>query len=340
MKKFTFESGGVKKIRNAEKKVIEPNKLAFAERFGVEVDNLPESEKSLIESFLKANIRNIEWYTKRIAREGFYRNVYNALTILLIIAIPLIIFFVTKWIAKKENGVIIELSGLLTALISSVLALHKLITSWVDKRKFRAHFMRAKVKLKNILYKLEDNFGVDNIQGEGDQLKLKVTLLDEAFIDALEVGLTKSREIVDEETLNYFEMQSNPGFDIAGALQSSAAATSGLLSAFKSKKLDVDYALKEQTEEREQKKENQSKSLLVEMEIQKLILKMDNKNIQLQNILVKLNALDSADSVKRDELLDNYEIVRDEINVYELQLMEKEVEHKFLLKESKDEASV
>lgn len=208
-------------------KDFEENKSAFLNRLGIDATKLKTKEKELIHRFCSENLHNISWYTKRIKRETRYQRFFLILTLMLLIGIPVLIFFSSEGTDDLPRSV--------TVLISSILAVHKFMSDLISKSRLRSLFNETSVNLKQILYALHQDYNnratVENQPGKGFQ----GGYLTVEFVNALNSATFASRKIVDAETQAFFEMESSPNYDIAGLLKSGSSMTKDIISSFRNK---------------------------------------------------------------------------------------------------------
>jgi hypothetical protein len=69
------------------------------------------------------------------------------------LVIPLIIFYIGE--ASTSTG---NVTAQVTALLTGLLAVHKSLSSWLDKRKVIGNFWKAESDLKTKLYAFEDKW--------------------------------------------------------------------------------------------------------------------------------------------------------------------------------------
>ena len=253
--------------------------------------DLNDYEPDLIRTFCKTNIRNIAWYKKRIKTENTYRKAYGFITTVLLVGVPILVFYLTLYQSQlisgrasieKENTFNMEIVGsLITVLPTSVLALHKLVSSWIEKRKFRSLFHQAKFDLMNILFALVDEHGRYTGDNQNYATSVGDGVLSDDLVEDLQRGIKESRVIVAKETKTYFEMSATPAFDLAGTLANSATSAKSLFTSFKSKTWKLDALKKEQREQETQEK-------AVQDDIAK-------KSISLRSRLFKLERLANAE---------------------------------------------
>ena len=206
---------------------FDSNKKAFLTRLGIDTTKLNERESELIQRFCSENLYNISWYVKRIKRETINRNILFAITILLLVGIPTLLFFTSNKTDDVPRSV--------TVLLSSILAVHKFISDLMAKRRLRSLFNETAVNLKQILYALHQDFNDRATVSKNTGLGYKSGYLTIDFVEAISAATFASRKIVDAETQAFFEMESTPSYDIGSILKSGSDMARGIIENYRSK---------------------------------------------------------------------------------------------------------
>ena len=238
-------------------------RIAIHEQFG----NLSDGDKKLLNVFGYECIMNIVWYKRHIWKEQFWRVIYFSISLLLLLGIPILIWYITFEYAPKIDNLKSgeTIIGVVTILLTSILAIHKFVTAWLEKRKFLSQFYSAFTELKNILFRLENDWK------NGIAYDISSNKLSEDFKNALNQAITDSRKIVTEETKQYFETLSYPNIDIYSLLSNSSTSAISLINSFKSKKWNLEK-LKEEVETSQIdkiKEEQKIKELEIKINIKK-----------------------------------------------------------------------
>ncbi len=249
--------------------------------------------KALLKALCNTNIRNIFYYREKIKTENFWRYVYGSITLLFVVGIPFFIYLVTDNAAGGIN-LFRSTGSLVVTFVASLLAFHKLISSWIEKRKYRSLFHQAKVDLMNIVFGLvEDHQWQDN-STEGENTKSETyRFVTPGLKEDLISAIRRSREIVNNETRQFFEMSASPSFDLSAALTSSATTAKSLFTSFQSKKFEAEmnYLMEEEKEKREKVKalreaseKNEIDLRIISRKLKKLLEKENDLNDQIDNI--------------------------------------------------------
>ncbi len=238
------------------KKLLNDQINTFCKRLSIceQYEHLSISDKNLIYVFGYENIMNIIWYKKHIKRETFWRTLYFFISIILLLAIPFLIWFITFHYAPQidnlETGEVII--GIISIILTSIMATHKFITSWLEKRKYLSQFYLAFTELKNVLFRLENDYK------NGQAIDPNGNSLSKEFKHALNLAIVESRRLVTEETKQYFETLSYPNTDFTNLLTNPANT---LVKSFKSGKLDI-----EKLKAEKETSENEIKAILQEIQ--------------------------------------------------------------------------
>ncbi|MBI3134540.1 MAG: hypothetical protein HYZ14_07655 [Bacteroidetes bacterium] len=206
---------------------FESNKKAFLERLGINPAKLSGREQELIHRFCSENLHNINWYTKRIKKETINRNILFAITILLLVGIPTLLFFTSNNTDDVPRSI--------TVLLSSILAIHKFISDLMARRRLRSLFNETAVNLKQILYALHQDFNDRATVESGSSMGYLGGYLTVDFVEAISTATFASRKIVDAETQAFFDMEASPSYDIAGLLRSGSDMAKSILEGYRGK---------------------------------------------------------------------------------------------------------
>ncbi len=205
-----FESrGGSASVRTREAATAEA--LIFAQRLGVP-EVLARQSDELIDYAVDVHM-NIAWYVRRLEREKLWRQVFTISSLALLPLIPALIWLLGA--APGEGGALtVEAdSGIsaaqLTAMLTGVLAIHKTVAAWLDKRQLFGHFWRASADLKEILYSCEQSWK-DEAHADG--------ALRPEFLEALQADLVRVRQILREERQGFYDLYRYPSFDVVHKL--------------------------------------------------------------------------------------------------------------------------
>lgn len=189
--------------------------------------------------FVHAIHRNILWYTIKRRWEVLKLVSYMLISAILVLAIPLIVAlipmlpeimqtgtrFMPNFISEAakiaqsspafSSGTVI--SAQLTAMVTGIYGLHRIISSWIFRRNSAHSFWKAGSDLKTLLYSLEDEWKGRTRVGN---------VWDPSFFKALEEVERQAWEIVKVERGSFFQSFSKTQVDLQGLItQSMTSAT-------------------------------------------------------------------------------------------------------------------
>jgi hypothetical protein len=318
--KYSFEETKVKSFE------IENDRSTLLKKLNLNCEELDASDNALFTVFCKSNIRNICYYKGKIAKENLYRKLYFWATGLLVLAIPIFIYTFTDSKVSADLGTMLSAASYGIAAITSILGLHKLITSRIEKRKFRSIFHQAKVDLMNILFELEEEHV---IVVEDEALSKYDRLVTQELRNDLKSGIKQSRIIVNRETKLFFDLSASPAFDLSAALTSSANTAKSLFSSLQSKRFEsqMEWLKEEEKEKRAEEKllkkevaKSETSLSIAIMKIKRLIDKENRLTEQinsLEGVVGKEEELNSL--IKQlessEQELENLEMQYDELEI-------------------------
>ncbi|XOV69318.1 MAG: hypothetical protein ACFHU9_09040 [Fluviicola sp.] len=273
--------------------------FVLLKKFGI-IDTIPESKTdetlnttlsqldpkhaNLLKNFVRNNIRNIRWYELKIIRENSFRLLYAWITAIFVFGVPITIGFATVNADELHYDGAELIGTSLTVLLASVIGVHKLITSWMEKRRYRSHFFQAKTDLQNLLFALEEKMDLlradANLLEPTSEEENKTTgskinfMLTEEMEDELLAQLKESREIVQRETKAFFEMSAVSTFDLGSILSTSGETAKGIFKTFRSHSFDLDKKKQEEEKARQNAEASRINKVKADIEIQSNALKL------------------------------------------------------------------
>lgn len=229
---------------------------------------------------------------------------------------------------SKLNG--LEAVGIIVSLLlTSLFAVHQVVSQWTGKRKFRAHFHQAQTDLMNIHFELEALAQSEFANG-GTQ-DYDIDGLKEALITATD----KCRNIVRNETKKYFELSSSPAVELSGIFSTSMTTANSLVKAFTSKRYTTEVErlreeVKNQTVVREKNEEKfTSNSLNLKVAYRKMG-RLQTRIMELEDELEELNSISDPSSDQQNrkskietrlfQLEESYDKLLDEIDLLEAEI--------------------
>lgn len=300
----------------------------------------PDEVQELIKKYAESSLKNIFYYRKKLVAENFWRYSYSVFTFLIVLTVPIFIFYYTDNAissGSKVDG--LEAVGVvLTAMLTSLLGMHQLVSSWAGKRKFRSLFHQAKMDLMQVHFDLEGQAASSYINAHGYDYS--------GLVDDLKAATKTCKEIVNSETRQYFELSGTPVVDLGSIFSTSMSTASSLVGTFTSKKYTSRLeTLKEEEKEKKEKLGKSRDSLQqknialktayrkvarLEKRTQEIDDQMDqledkgleNLSPQEQNKYDKLESRFDALDDERDELADEIETLLSEIENLEIAIEE------------------
>lgn len=232
LKNYTFEredSNRLNTVRLAE------NRRAFLSNIGFSDAQLKKIDHPVLDKFILHYYANIEWYQQRQVKENKNRKLYNFISVALLVIIPVGVFLITSYFAKADDASAEAVSSALAAILTSIFAVHKAISSWMEKRKLNSLFHSAGSKLKSRFYEIEENWKncVPLLNEDA-----KTINLDQNFLNQLREAIAFARQVVDEEQLAFYELMSFPKIELSNILKSSSDEATSSLATFQSKSFE------------------------------------------------------------------------------------------------------
>lgn len=227
---------------------LEKNRTILEDRLNLDPDDLKNSNINYkVNSLLQIFHGNIEWYQRRIKKERFWLRAYNVSTILLIILIPVSILLITEILSQSRliNVNTIQFySSLFIAFLTSLFGLHRVITSWIGKRKLLSVFHEASSRLKARFYQFEDVWN-----SKRPIFKYGSSEVKEEFDSTVENVITVGRKIANDERSKYFQFIENPGIDLGNIFTNAFKDATSVFNNFQSRRLGKNLEeLKEHSE--------------------------------------------------------------------------------------------
>lgn len=151
---------------------------------------------------------NIQWYQRAIVKESLIRYAFVTLTFGLAFAIPLGMYCLAQSTSTSDDsGEVLQVTTQVSGLITGLIAMHRILQQWMERRKRFGIFWTAASELKKRLYEFEDQW--------------KGKPLDTTFLEGLSVEITQARGIVATERASFFEsLDGVPKLNLGGLLKS------------------------------------------------------------------------------------------------------------------------
>ena len=299
-----------------------PDFQALVQRLGLakdaEVSSSPDQSsavsdelKTALINFVTQHHANIKWYQSKIWRELSLRYLYFVLSLVLLAVIPIAIYvlsldkapaFVQSILpfTRSANDANTLVNGsnasAITAALSGLIAFHRGVTAWLDKRQLVALYSKTRAQLKTAVYTFEHDWGPSHRDAAYTELALI-----NALNDAAEAALT----IVSAEQDAHYEIEAAPTFgldDLLSAATSKAGTLTTALS-YKQSQLEKDRDQAARTVRELQGQIEQYSKLLTQKyailpptpgtntEINDLVTRRRSAEIDLALNMAKLNSL-------------------------------------------------
>jgi hypothetical protein len=216
---YSFESRGRTFLRDTQSAQAERKKIAARLGFSEQIPSTLFDEQ-LRQLALHCNL-SILWYENKLAREVRARRWYFAISVGLLLVIPIALCLIAHYDAASGHPAA-AVTAQLSAVLAGLLAFHRGISAWLDRRQVVGAYSKAASDLKTILYEFEQTW---------DQ---KATDANNAiaFTLAIRQAVAKSRDVVRIETAAYYQTLSYPSLDLGSLAKSSALDASQLIQTF------------------------------------------------------------------------------------------------------------
>ncbi|HEX8874319.1 MAG TPA: hypothetical protein VF780_06785, partial [Nitrosospira sp.] len=213
-------------------------------------------------NFILSYHKTISRYNELRDRENRWRILFTGISLILLMAIPLIIFHIGEASAGTGN-----ITAQVTALLTGLMAVHKSLSSWLDKRKVIGNFWKAESDLKTKLYAFEDKWKDKATQDAAGNPGAAHTLKDD-FLSEARTAIVEARAIVQDEQSKFFDTLIYPSIDLGEMLKDTGDRAKALVSANISPELEQRNKQRQAKEALEAKiAEQRSKIAGLEMEI-------------------------------------------------------------------------
>jgi hypothetical protein len=310
---YTQNLGGYSKALGAEVTI-------FLNRFKIPSAIYEEDDeiKLSIDRFVKINLMNINWYSKKIELEKKIKRRYLFANIALVLLIPYFVFKLTNYTIENTQSGIDDakyITSVLTVVLTMVFALNKLMNTWYAQRDFISGFHEALIGLKNILYSVEDEWRVEKknalIKADGS--------IDPEFLDDLLEQTQKSRQIVDTETKSYFAKISTPHqIDLKSVLTDSRNNATQTITTLKSPQFDIETTQQKTNSliDKKAEKEKKKKAIIANTQALKEITEIILKKEQEKSLLDPTKNKTEINLIKT-----NIKALQKEYDTFQLQII-------------------
>lgn len=210
---------------------------AFAERLGIA--KTPATLKELLREYVIEIHLNIDWYVRRLEHERALQWMFTAFSVVLLIGIPPLI----AWLSHRDGTNTVWTAAQITAMITGILAIHKTLAAWVDKRQLFGHFWRTSAELKELLYSFEQRWYGKALTG---------TESSPEFVQALQADVARARQIVRAERQGFYDLFQSPAFDVFQRLNDALSHGQALGQQFRAPTFDERAAREQGATQRKQ----------------------------------------------------------------------------------------
>jgi hypothetical protein len=227
---------------------------AFTKRLGIV--RTPATLKDMLLEYVIEVQLNIDWYVRRLERERLMQWMFTVFSVVLLIGIPPLI----AWLSRRDDTTTVWTAAQITAMITGILAIHKTLAAWVDKRQLFGHFWRTSAELKELLYSFEQRWHGKATSDTGPSPE---------FVQALQADVARARQIVRQERQGFYDLYQSPAFDVFQRLNETFSQGQALGQQFRSPALDGRAAREQDATQRKQSIETvQRRKREIEAQIQ------------------------------------------------------------------------
>ncbi len=220
---YDFEQASAKAFRGGSKAEQDCQKMISRLNLKDEMNGPIGTLGPLFKEYVTEIQRNIVWYQSKLWRERLKRAWYIIFSFALLITVPIFVVFIPELVQRfvatgndptVQNVTAQNVTAQLTAVLTSLLALHRTVSTWLDKRKVAGRWAQTSAQLKELVWSFHREWDPRDItpavKGE-----LEKRLRDD---------IAKARKLTSDEQVFFFENMSYPNIDIASVLKSSRAA--------------------------------------------------------------------------------------------------------------------
>jgi len=258
-----------KRFSYRDEKRSEVALAVFVDRLGLPEQVSQALNEELVDYVTDMHLR-ISWYEQKLNRERVLSGFYISLTIVLMAAIPALIYYFSGQI-EADTGI-----AEIAAVLSGVLAIHKGFASWLEQRRVIGDFWKAMADLKEALYDLEDKHRKEGKNwDEAAQEDLKKDL---------QLGIQFAQRVERKEREKFFKNYKTPKFDLVGSLSSIGKKSEDITELYLSPDAeDILVSAELYDELAEDLLEAQTEVIQFEFEREELLKLIDIRSQELQN---------------------------------------------------------
>lgn len=177
---------------------------------GPELERLSDGDRRSLMAFATNCHLNIDWYARSRKRQRRLYWIFGAFTGVLVLAMPVAIFFTHS---RASDA----LAGQIGVIITGVLSAHRALASTLEKRNMERHFWKAQADLKSILYSFEDKWRGCALADPGPADAAPLRFAD-GLIKDLQKLTRSAQDVKNQEQEQFFSQVSTPFTGIAEML--------------------------------------------------------------------------------------------------------------------------
>lgn len=275
---YSFENEGRRKFPDTESENLAI--ITFVKRVQPDDKDFSYSEhRDLLLNFILNLHKAISRYKELRHREKKLQRTFTGISLALLFVIPLLIVALGHLLPNDPSS----LTAQVTAVLTGLLAVHKSLSSWLDKRKVVGNFWKAESDLKTKLYAFEDKWKGQATQVAKEQGK-EIKKFKDDFLKDVQAIIVEARAIVQDEQSKFFDSVTYPSIDLGDMLKVSGASAKALVTAHASPELEQREKKRQADQALEGKLADQKdKVVRLEIEIEQRKQLVEKKRQTMQN---------------------------------------------------------
>lgn len=283
------------------------------------------SPDDVIHEFVDIVHGNAHWYNRCVAKEYFSQWIFFFVSLLLLIGIPiavawgvpeLIRYMGTEGIDGSED----VLAGQVLAILTGIIAVQRTFNAWFSNRRNLGRRWKARSDLISIIYDVERKHRTPIDEK-------RTTRSFKALEKDLAAGIKRARDIVDTETLEFFDNFSLPSIDVGASIVSSRAVASKIYSALRA---PIDEAFAENRKKKERAFELEREHRKHETDIDLLQRKFNKASTELNYLGKEKSKMDAQERERFIRLVAEVDTLEAEIEEKSEQKLRTELEQQVL----------
>lgn len=214
-------------------------------------DEIDADVLETVEEFVEVVHGNAHWYNEKVASEVRWQRIYLYFSIFLLVSLPILIAWGAPLLGQLElfpdNNQNVVTAQVL-AFLTSIIGLQRSFSAWFGRRRVLGRRWRARSALIDIIFELQvkhkSTFNPPSERRKDSKLSIRG-----AFIEDLREGIQKAREIVSEETQEFFDTYALPEIDVGKSIINAQGNASKIYQAFRA---PMDSVLKANRDRKEE----------------------------------------------------------------------------------------